>query len=194
MSTATEPNNRFQTVLQTVLICVWGALSLLFAVLLILEGVSAARRDAVVVKDPVKVNSSILTVIDDTHRIYSVRTNGTLHNQTNNAVRVENLKVVLDADGEEKVLSFDTFLIPAYSDQKIDHAFEGERGYTTVKWIEATVDGEAMVIPNLAVRAATAATGAVMSAYAMLLVCFVWLLIIACKKRYYLFQELKMQG
>lgn len=194
MSTSAENKNKKQAILQTVLICLWGALSLLLAVLLILEGVSMARRDAVVMKDPVTVNSSVLSVVNETYRIYSVQTEGKLHNQTQNAVRVENLKVILDADGEEKVLSFDTFLIPAYSDQAIRHSFESERNYTTVKWVEATVDGEAVVIPNLAVREASAATSGVMAIYAALLVCFIWLLIIAAKKRYYLFQEAKEQG
>ena len=194
MTMTTDQKKKFQTVLQTVFICVFGALSLLFAVLLILEGISTARRDAVVVKEPVTVSSSVVEVIDDDHKVYSVQTVGRLHNQTQNAVRVENLKVVLDADGEQKVLSFDTFLIPAYSDQAIVDSFESEQDYTTVKWLEATVDGEPMVIPNLAVRAASAATGTVMAIYAMLLVAVVWLLIIAAKKRYYLFQEAKTQA
>ena len=51
MNTVAENKNRKKTVLQTVLICVWSALVLLFAVLLILEGISVARRDTVVVKD-----------------------------------------------------------------------------------------------------------------------------------------------
>jgi hypothetical protein len=193
MSTAIKDNKKIQTVLQTVLICVWGALSLLLAVLLILEGVSMMRRDKVVIKDPVDVHSSVITVINEEYKIYSVQTSGRLHNPTNNAVRVENLKVVLDADGREKVISFDSFLLPAYSDHEIKHAFESERNYMVVKWVEATVDGEAVVIPNLAVRSASAASGTVMAVYAMLLTGFVWLLIIAAKKRYYLYQESQMQ-
>ena len=193
MSTAIKDNKKIQTVLQTVLICVWGAWSLLLVVLLILEGVSMARRDTVVIKDSVSVHSSVITVINEEYKIYSVQTNGRLHNQTNNAVRVENLTIVLDADGREKVVSFDPFLLPAYSDYEIKYDFESERNYTTVKWVEATVDGEAVVIPNLAVRAASAASGTVMVVYAMLLTSFVWLLIIAAKKRYYLYQESQMQ-
>ena len=193
MDATTEKRTQFQKILQTVLICVWGALTVLLAVLLTLEVISSFESESVAVAEPFSVSTSLLQNVSDAHKVYAVELSGRISNPTKNAVRVEGLTVTIGADNAEKTLSFDAFVIPAYSEHEICYTFKSESAFYEVKRIKGALDGETVTLSNMAVQDQTAATGGAMAIYAAAIVCTVWLLVVAAKKRYYIFQELKMQ-
>ena len=182
------------SILQTVLICVWGVMTLLLAVLLTLEVVSSFQTAPVTVKEELSVSASVIEVISEDHKVYAIELGGRFYNPTQNAVRVDGLTVIIGADDAEKTISFDeSFIIPAYSDHEISRSFKSESAFSEIVCVKAVMDGEAIEFSNIPTEEEDAASGAAMSIYAAAMVCTVWLLIVAAKKRYYLFQELKMQ-
>ena len=189
--TAEKNTLKRDAILQTLQICLWGLLTLVLAVLLVLEVASELGGEEITVQETVTVSSSRLTPYDS---LYSSHITGRIVNRSGKGVTVETMRLVVRAaDGAERTVVVDRFVIPARSTYIVDQRFDGGSLFDTVVRVELTVDGETLTLVNVAENERTLFGGAPLL-YAALLVPAVWMLVRASKKRYYIFQESKMVG
>ena len=176
------------TVLQTVWVVLWGALSLVLAFLLVLELASGMGGEEIVVNEEITVASAI---VSSETGIYSNLVSGRIVNRSSRNITVKQIAVtVRGQDGAERIVRIGPTVIPARSVYIIDESFDSGTKFDTVARVEIS-DGEVRTLDNISENARPLFGGATLL-YAALLVPAVWLLVRASKKRYYLFQESKM--
>ena len=186
-------NNKKTTILQNVWVILWSLVTLTLVVLLVLEAFTAFKTDTLTVKESITVTSSSLSPIGSEEKEYSSQITGVIFNTSSRAIRVEKMRITVSAGGAERMVEIGPFLIPARSSYSVEASFVSGYAYYAVDRVSAEYDGETETLSNLVTGGALEKSGAALMLYAVLLVPSVWLLVGASKKRYYLFQEAKMQ-
>ena len=194
MTNEMKDQNQKATLLQTLLLVLWSLTTAALAVLLVLEVAATLKTETLVVKEPIKVTSSSLSPMGVMGKTYSSQVTGVIFNTSSRAIRVENLRITVKAEGAEHVVELETFLIPARSSHSVEASFVSGHAYYAVDRISLEYDGEREVLSNLVSENGWEKSGVALMLYAVLLVPSTWLLVTAAKKRYYLFQEAKMQA
>ena len=194
MTNEMKDQNQKATLLQTLLLVLWSLTTAALAVLLVLEVAATLKTETLVVKEPIEVTSSSLSPMGVMGKTYSSQVTGVIFNTSSRAIRVENLRITVKAEGAEHVVELETFLIPARSSHSVEASFVSGHAYYAVDRISLEYDGEREVLSNLVSENGWEKSGVALMLYAVLLVPSTWLLVTAAKKRYYLFQEAKMQA
>lgn len=192
MTTEKKRSLKKDALVQTLLICLWGLLTLALAFLLVLEIVTVTSEDGVVVQEKIEVSPSSLSPANVPNKVYSNHITGMLANRTEKSITVECVRVwVRGMDGAETLVVLDGFVIPERSTTFLDKRFEKGTPYDTVTRVEVSVNGVSESLMNVSTAEQSPVNSATLL-YAALLVPLVWLLVRASKKRYYIFQESKM--
>ena len=111
---------------------------------------------------------------------------GSFKNNSNEAVTVEEIRVLLSNGKIRREVELESFALPARCEQELELNFECDVDVNAVVRIEAKVNGESMILENQGTKQAF--HGAVI-VYLVLLIPSVLLCIRAAKVRYYLYQE-----
>lgn len=194
MTDKMKDQNQKATLVQTLLVVLWSLTTVTLAVLLVLEVATSLKTETLVVKEPITVTSSSLMPMGSEYKKYSSQVTGVIFNTSSRAIRVENLRITVIADGAEHIVELETFLIPARSSHTVNASFVSSYAYYAVDRISLEYDGERETLSNLVSENGWEKNGAALMLYAVLLVPSTWLLVVAGKKRYYLFQEAKMRA
>ena len=192
MNTQIKRELKKDAILQTAMICLWGLLALVLAVLIVLETVSALESDDFEVQEQLTVSSYTNSPATAEAKVYSNILSGRLINRSGKGLTVEKMRVWLRGlDGAERVLEIEGFVVPARSTYILEKRFDSGSAYESVTRIEVLANGETKTLTNVsAADRSPISVGTLL--YAALLVPVVFLLVRASKKRYYIYQESKM--
>ena len=175
-----------ELILQDLQILLWGLLTLVLAVLMILEMIPTISVGALEIGEPIKVSSSLISVSE---KNYVSAISGSIFNSSDDPVRIEGVTVVVGDGKTEKTIEMDGFLLPPRTEEELSAGWTGDIQFDRILSVTATVNGEACALSN---ADATGGTGGVAIFYLVLLLPVVWMLVRASKIRYYLYQETKL--
>ncbi len=192
MNTNVKSNLKKDAAVQTVLICLWSLLALALAVLIVLEAVTVLGNDDLTVQEQITVSSYSNSPANAQNKVYSNIVSGRLANRSGKGMTVETMRIWLrGAEGAERVVEVESFVIPARSTYILEKRFESGSPYDSITRMEVEVNGETLTLTNIsAADRSPISVGTVI--YAVLLVPVVFLLVRASKKRYYVYQESKL--
>lgn len=192
MNTNVKSNLKKDAAVQTVLICLWSLLALALAVLIVLEAATALGDNDLTVQEQLTVASYTNSPVGAQNKVYSNILSGRLANRSDKGMTVEAMRVWLrGADGAERVVEVESFVIPARSTYILEKRFDSGNAYEGIARIEVKVNGETSTLVNIsAADRSPISVGTVI--YAALLVPVVFLLVRSAKKRYYVYQESKL--
>ena len=170
-------------ILQNILILILGLLCLGLLFLTIVDLIPA-NTSGLQLSEEVKVSSSQINAKEET-RISAVR--GAFFNPTNHTVEIERVQIVVsNEEGDEKTLELDGVSIPARTDREFTSSWTEDKAYDRVISITVTVGGAEDLVPN---KVSNFSFGSFAIVYLILLAIFAFLLVWACKVRYYMYQE-----
>ena len=172
-------------ILKDLQILLWGILAILFALLLVLESVSFEKEDGITVKESIAVSSAL---INKNQQNYTSAISGILYNPTDDVIRVESVSITVKGGDALREVELGGFLLPPRTQKELYTTWEGFDNFTRVTRVAIRVDGENVVLANVA--PSNAGGGFVIPL--LLLAIAVFLLIRAVKGRYYLWQESQM--
>ena len=167
--------------LQTVLVAVFAVCTLFSAFISVLACIPVSTD--VEIKETVKASASRANALEETYRIDVV---GAFKNTTEEDLTVERLEFILEADGVdgEITVAVENVTVPARNTVTVSKSDLADGRYDRVQEVIATVNGEAVSLRNPAETSPTAA----LIPLAVTAV-FAYLLVRACKVRYYMMQE-----
>ncbi len=173
---------------QNLLIAGLALLTLFFALLSVLA-VLPAETD-VEIHETVHVSSSPLSA--DKSPVYLISVSGVLRNTTNREITVERLTVPVDNGSfvgkQTKELMQEQIVIPAFGQISLSITGEGMVDYRYVREVTAVWDGEEHFLRN---PAGTDLSAVILPV--LLTVIAVFFLVRACKVRFYMAQEDRME-
>lgn len=173
---------------QNILIACWAVLTVFFGLLSALA-LFPAETD-VEIHETVRVTASRLNGETDVPPLYLLEASGTLRNTTAEAVTVDRLTIRI-GDGEfssDKIeLKLDAVTVPAWAEVRISASEQSNVFCEYVGGITASVGGKEVYLRNPADTDLSAALVPV-----ILTAVFAILLVRACKIRYYMAQEDRM--
>ena len=179
-----------ENLLMNLRIVLWGLATLLFVVLTVLELIPN-KSSGITVKEPIRISSASLSPFEAEQKDYTCLLTGILLNESNAAVAVESVRVVIGDGKQEKTLELEGFTLPARSTHEISVSFEDTVDYDRVKTVVLTADGTEDILPNQT-KSGFSVSG-VMILYFAGLILSGWFLYDTCKKRYYLWQEMQIK-
>jgi multidrug efflux pump subunit AcrA (membrane-fusion protein) len=167
--------------LQTVLVAVFAVCTLFSAFISVLACIPVSTD--VEIEETVKAYASRENAWEDTYRIDVA---GALKNTTEGDLTVERLEFILEADGVDEPVTVvaENVTIPARNTVTVSKSELANEKFDRVKEVVATVNGETLSLRNPAETSPTAA----LIPLAVTAV-FAYLLVRACKVRYYMMQE-----
>ena len=172
-------------------LAVFGLLSLLFAVLTVLELIPNPES-GVEIKETVRISSASLSPFDAAEKEYTCLLTGVFSNDTDADIRVDSLRVIVGDGKSEKALELSGFTIPKRASHEISHSFEDVVGYDRVSSVSVTVGGEEDELLNRV--GDQTAVSAVLLFYLIGVVASVLALVDSCKRCVYLRQELRARS
>ena len=178
---------------QNLLIAVLAIATLLFAMLLVLS-VFPSDTD-VRIKQKIEVSSFLLEMPEtpDSEWLYRVTASGSLRNVTSQELVVDRLTIqvtsVSSGRGSEMELQTEPIVIPPRTEVDITVQGEGNANYQYVGEVTATVNGEALFLRN------PADTDLAVILLPLMLTCiFAFFTVQACRRRYYMAKEDRMES
>lgn len=169
-------------ILQTALIVVFALCTLFLAFISVLACLPATTD--VEIRETVKASASKLSAGTDS--IYQIEVSGALKNTTDSPITVERLEIVLQAgkDDPDVLCVMENIEIPARATVTVAKSELVLAPYNKINGITATVNGESLYLRNPAQTSPTLALIPL-----ALTAVFAFLLVRACKVRYYMYQE-----
>ncbi|MBQ7348140.1 MAG: hypothetical protein IJW55_09285 [Clostridia bacterium] len=171
-------------------IVLWGVLTGLLAVLIVLELIPAPTS-GLEVKETVKVSAASLSPFDAEVKDYTCSVAGVLANPSDTDVTVDAVRVTVSDGKNNRVLELEGFVLPARSTRELSLTFEDTVGYDRVQEVAVMSDGAEDILPNQT-NSGLEISG-VLVFYLICAVVSVLLLVRACKRRCYLQQEIDAQ-
>ncbi|MBR7098306.1 MAG: hypothetical protein IKC59_02735 [Clostridia bacterium] len=169
-------------ILQTALIVVFAICTLFSAFISVLACIPIATD--VEIRETVKASASKLSA--ETDSLYQIEVSGALKNTTDAPIAVERLEIVLQAgkNDPELLCVIENIEIPARATVTVAKSEFVSLPYDKIGGITATVNGESIYLRNPAQTSPTVALIPL-----ALTAVFTFLLVRACKVRYYMYQE-----
>ena len=170
-------------ILQNILILILALICAGLLFLTILDLIPA-NTSGLQLSEEVTVSSSRINANEET-RISVVR--GVFYNPTDDTVEIERVRIVVsNEDGDEKTVELDGVAILPRTDREFSSSWAEDKAYDRILSITVTVDGADDLMPN---KVSNVSFGSFAIFYLILLAIFAFLLVWACKVRYYMYQE-----
>ena len=171
-------------ILQNILILILALLCLGLLFLTVLDLIPA-NTSGLQLSEEVAVSSSRINANDEETHISVVR--GTFQNPTENTVEIERVQIVVsNEEGDEKTVELDGVTLLPRTDREFSSTWTEDKAYDRILSITVTVDGAEDLVPN---KVSNFSFGSFAILYLILLAIFAFLLVWACKVRYYMYQE-----
>ncbi len=135
-----------ERILQDVKIALWGALTLILALVTVMEAFFAGS-DAIGVEEPLSVSSAL---ISKGGTKYTSSVTGILVNNGEAPITVDRLSITVKGGKREEVVTLDTpMLILPRNTERIYYTWESHTAYDSVRGVEVTVGGKTQSLYNL---------------------------------------------